>query len=159
MTLPTSYSWFPVGERLRVDYEAPQGRRVNAIGAYFTHGPEAGRFAYQSWAIVPKSQAKKQRKTPEQVAAAYGLGADEVGPINAARFVSFVWQIAGRSHDAPQGWTRERPLCLVLDNYSVHKSQTVKDALSFLAAADVHLLFLPSYSPGLSEMGLSFQLR
>jgi DDE superfamily endonuclease len=40
----------------------------------------------------------------------------------------------------------------VLDNYSVHKSQTVQEALPRLAAADVHLLFLPSYSPELSAM-------
>src|SRR5262245_57342089 len=33
-TLPTSYSWYPVGERLKVPYEAPQGRRVNALGLY-----------------------------------------------------------------------------------------------------------------------------
>ena len=31
---------------LRIAYEAPQGRRVNAIGAYFTHGPIAGRFCF-----------------------------------------------------------------------------------------------------------------
>ncbi|MDP9313901.1 MAG: transposase, partial [Chloroflexota bacterium] len=73
MTLPRCRSWFPAGERLKVAYEAPQGRRVNAIGAHFTHGPQAGRFEAQSWACLPKSRAKKQRKTADQVAAAHGL--------------------------------------------------------------------------------------
>ena len=63
MTLPVCCSWFPVGERLAVPYEAPQGRRVNAIGAHFTHGPEAGRLAYQTWAALPRSRAKRPRDT------------------------------------------------------------------------------------------------
>ncbi len=41
---------------------------------------------------------------------------------------------------------------VVLDNYSVHKSQTVADACSQLQAADVHLVYLPSYSPELSRI-------
>ena len=64
MTLPPSYSWFPRGARLRVPYEAAQGRRVNAIGAYFTHGPRAGRLEYQTWAALPKSRAKTRRTSP-----------------------------------------------------------------------------------------------
>jgi hypothetical protein len=44
LTLPTTYRWYPQGQRLRVPSPAPQGRRVNVIGAYFTHGPEAGRL-------------------------------------------------------------------------------------------------------------------
>jgi phosphate-selective porin len=35
MTLPITYSWSPLAERLKIAYEAPQGRRVNAIGGYF----------------------------------------------------------------------------------------------------------------------------
>lgn len=128
MTLPVCRSWFPVGARLAVPYEAPQGRRVNAIGAHFTHGPAAGRFAYQTWAALPKSRAKQPRKTPAEVAAAHGLPLDEVGPIDSERFLAFVWHLAGRAADAPAGWRRERPLMVVLDNYSVHTSQTVAAA-------------------------------
>ena len=73
MTLPTCYSWFPIGKVLRIPYEAPQGRRVNAIGAYFSHGRLAGKFVFETYASLPKSRAKKQRKTPEQIAAAHGL--------------------------------------------------------------------------------------
>jgi hypothetical protein len=147
MTLPTTYSWFLQGERLQVPYEAPQGRRVNAIGAHFTHGPAAGRLEYQSWAVLPKSRAKKQRKTAEERAAAHGLTEDEVGPIDAERLVGFLWQIAGRPSDAPREWQRERPLMIALDNYSVHTSQTVQEAQPYLAAADVHLVFLARYCP------------
>ncbi len=152
MTLPPCGSWFLEGERLRVPYAAPQGRRVNVLGAHFTHGPEAGRLAYQSWASLPKSRAKKQRKTAEQVAAAHGLRLDEVGPIDSERLVAFVWRAAGRADEAAEGWQRERPLMVVLDNYSVHTSQTVADAERVLQAANIHLVYLPSYSPELSRI-------
>jgi hypothetical protein len=152
MTLPPCCSWFLEGERLCVPYEAPQGRRVNVIGAHFTHGPEAGRFEFQSWACLPKSRAKQQRKTPEQLAAAHGLRVEEVGPIDSARLVAFVWHVAGRPPEAQEGWQRERPLMVVLDNYSVHKSQLVRDVEQQLASAGVHLVYLPSYSPELSRI-------
>ena len=152
MTLPPCGSWFPVGAQLRVPYEAPHGRRVNVIGAHFTHGPEAGRFEYQSWASLPKSRAKKQRTTLEQQAAAQGLRVEEVGPIDAERVLAFVWRVAGRPAEVPAGWQRVRPLKVVVDNYSVHTSQTVVEALPALAAAGVQLVNLPSYSPELSRI-------
>lgn len=65
MTLPTCYSWFPIGKVLRIPYEAPQGRRVNAIGAYFSHGAMACRFLFETYAALPKSRDKKQRKSAE----------------------------------------------------------------------------------------------
>lgn len=37
-TLPTAYSWALPGQRKRVPYESPQGRRVNAIVAYRAYG-------------------------------------------------------------------------------------------------------------------------
>lgn len=152
MTQPTCYSWFPVGERLCIPYEAPQGRRVNAIGGYFSHGPLAGRFVFQSWAQLPPHARKAKRKTPEQVAASYGLTLDTVGAIDATRFVAFLWHLAGRPQDAPVTWKRERPLMIIVDNYSVHKSDDVQLALPFLEQADIYLLYLPSYCPQLSEI-------
>lgn len=128
MTLPTTYRWFPRGHRLRIPYQASEGRRVNAIGAYITHGPGAGRLLSRTWASLPKSRAKRRRKSLDQMAAAHGLTADEVGPIDSERLVTFIWEVAGRPQDAPSSWQRERPLMLVLDNYSVHKSQVVATA-------------------------------
>ena len=116
MTLPPSYSWSPVGQPLLVPYEAPQGRRVNAIGGYFSHGPQAGTFAYAVYAGLPKHNSKKQRNSPEEVAASYGLSLSEVGPIDSARFLAFVWQLAGRAPVYTDGWKRQRPLVIVLDN-------------------------------------------
>lgn len=152
MTLPTCYSWFSLGEVLRIPYEAPQGRRVNAIGAYFSHGPLAGRFLFETYASLPKSKAKKQRKTPEQIAATHGLSAAEVGPIGTERFLAFVWRVAGRPEGSCETWRRGRPLYLVLDNYSVHTGLAVQAAVAALESANVFLFYLPSYSPELSDI-------
>ncbi len=152
MTLPTCYSWFALGEVLRIAYEAPQGRRVNAIGAYFSHGPMAGRFLFETYASLPKSKAKKQRKAAEQIAAGHGLTAAEIGPIGSERFLSFVWRVAGHAENDAEHWKRERPLYLVLDNYSVHTGQAVQGSVAALEAANVFLFYLPSYSPELSEI-------
>jgi hypothetical protein len=152
LTLPTTYSWFLQGERLRVPYQAPQGRRVNALGAYFTHGPQAGRLEYQSWAVLPKSRAKTPRTTPQERAAAHGLSVEEVGPIDAQRLLAFLWQIAGRPADAVADWKRARPLVVALDNYSVHTGAAVTAARPLLEAANVHLLYLARYCPEQSEI-------
>jgi hypothetical protein len=137
---------------LRIPYEAPQGRRVNAIGAYFSHGPRAGRFDFETFASLPKSRAKKQRKSPEAVAAAHGLTLGEVGPIDAERFLRFVWRVAGRPEVCAQDWRREIPVVIVLDNYSVHHSDAVAEALPMLEAANVFFFYLPAYSPQLSKI-------
>jgi len=147
LTLPTTYSWVPRGQRLRVPYQAPQGRRVNVIGAYVTHGPAAGRLDDRSWAVRPKSRAKKPRITPEERASAQGLTVDEVGPIDAERLVAFLWHVAGRPTAAPPTWRRARPLVIALDNYSVHTGQTVAAAQPELAAANVQLVYLARYCP------------
>ena len=152
MTLPPSYGWYPVGEPLCIPYEASQGRRVNAIGAYFKAGANAGRFEYETYATLPKSKAKKHRKTKEEQAAASGLSAEQVGPIDADRFLAFVWKVAGRPPIFAEHWKRERPLMIKVDNYSVHKSEKVRAALPALEAADVFLVYLPSYSPELSDI-------
>jgi len=152
MTLPTCYSWFPIGKVLRIPYEAPQGRRVNAIGIYFSHGPMAGKFEFETYASLPKNRAKKQRKTQSQIAAAHGLTPEEVGPIDSRRFLRFIWRAAGRPDVYTEGWKRERPLWIVLDNYSVHHSRLVQDAIPELEAANVFFFYLPSYSPELSDI-------
>jgi len=152
MTLPTSYSWFSIGKVLRIPYEAPQGRRVNAIGAYFSHGPRAGHFDFETYASLPKSQARKPRKTPQERAAAQGLTLAEGGPIDSERFLTFVWRLAGRPAPSAENWKRDIPLYIVADNYSVHTSTPVAEAIPALEAANVFFFYLPSYSPELSEI-------
>jgi DDE superfamily endonuclease len=150
MTLPGCYSWTLTGMRLTVPYEAPQGRRVNGLGAYCTHGVEAGRFVYELCASLPKNTAKKQRKTPEEQAAKHGLQGEQVGKIDGERFVQFVWRVAGRPERYPEGWQRQRPLLLVIDNYSVHQGERVQEERAAWAAAGITVFYLPSYSPELS---------
>jgi hypothetical protein len=101
-----------VGERLWIPYEAPQGRRVNAIGAYFSHGPLAGRCEFETYARLPESRAKKRRVSLAEQAAAHGLGVEEVGPIDSERYLRFVWQIAGRPELYPADWRRDRELVI-----------------------------------------------
>ena len=151
MTLPTNYSWYPKGERLLIPYEAPQGRRVNAIGGYISHGVQAGQFTFATYVALPASRAKQPRPLSEQ-AAAHGLREEEVGPIDSERFLQFVWSFAGRPVVHPADWERERPLAIWLDNYSVHKSERVKAELPALERAGITLHYLPSYSPKLSKI-------
>jgi DDE superfamily endonuclease len=151
-TLPTNYSWSGRGQRIIVAYEAPQGRRVNALGAYFTHGPAAGTLLTQTWARVPPRRAKKPRKTAAEVAAAHGLGEEELGVLDSARFIAFIWMVAGRPAGAAADWVRERPLEIILDNYSVHTSGAVRAMREEWKAAGIQLRYLPAYSPELSAI-------
>ena len=76
----------------------------------------------------------------------------EVGAIDSERFLAFLWLLAGRPAIHLSDWKRSRPLWIVLDNCSVHKSAEVKAAQADLEAADIHLFYLPAYSPQLSEI-------
>ena len=119
-TLPTGYSWGRLGTRLVVPYEAPQGRRVNVVGALAPDGPDGPRFLYQT-----------RRKAD--------------GRFDAAALVAFLERLA-------QAGAPGRPCVVVLDNYSVHHSQAVKDALPGLAERGVRLWYLPPYSPELNPI-------
>lgn len=152
MTLPTSYGWYPVGERLRVPFEASQGRRVNGIGLVVTHGPEAGRFEVDLRAKLPKDQSKKATKSLEARAREHGVRPEEVGTIDAGLALAFLWSAAGRPVNAPADWKRERPLFVYLDNYSVHTSKQFKAARPALEAANIFVVYLPAYSPELSDI-------
>jgi hypothetical protein len=156
-TLPTGYSWSRVGQRLTVPYEAPQGRRVNVIGAYFTHGPLAGKLETARYVRLPKRPGKPDKDRLAEQAAAYGVPVEAVGPIDSERFIAFIWRLSGRPEGAGHGWARERPLVIVLDNYSVHKSAAVKAARREWAAAGVLLWYLPAYSPELSRIEAIWQ--
>lgn len=122
------------------------------MGAYFSHGPLAGEFPFVSYASLPKSTAKQPRKSATEQALAHELFPEEVGTLDAEVFLAFLWLIAGRGPEPGKEWRRERPLMVVLDNYSVHKSERVQQELPALVAADIHLVYLPAYSPELSEI-------
>jgi hypothetical protein len=141
-----------VGERLSIPYEAPQGRRVNAIGLYCSQGPAAGRFLFETAASLPEQRAKKARKSLAEQAAAHGLRPEQVGKIDSERLIAFIWKAAGRPPVHAAQWRRERPLVIWLDNYSVHKSERVQAELPEWEQAGITLCYLPSYSPELSRM-------
>jgi hypothetical protein len=133
-----------------VRYVAPEGRQVNVIGAYFSHGQQVGEFQYECLAKLPQRGTK--RKSLAERAEPHGVTGAEVGTIDSERFLAFVWRLAGRPAVAAESWRRERPVVIVVDNYSVHKSALVQAALPSLAAAGIVLFYLPSYSPELSAM-------
>jgi hypothetical protein len=124
-TLPTCYTWAREGTRPLVPYEAPQGRRVNVIGALAIAGP-APRLV---WASRCSGQ----------------------GRLDSAAFLDFVSrQVAGLPAPwdrLPEGYVRPRPCTIVLDNYSVHRSKVVQ-----AARAGITFYFLPPYSPELSAI-------
>ena len=83
---------------------------MNAIGAFFSHGPQAGRFLFETYAALPKSRAKKKpRKSLSEIAAQHGLAAAQVGALDAGRLLAFVWKVAGRPAIFADGWKRKRP--------------------------------------------------
>jgi hypothetical protein len=121
-TLPTGYGWSRLGRRLVVPYEAPQGRRVNVVGALAPYDPTGPRLVYET------------RRKAE-------------GRYDAAAHLAFVRRLAGEVA-SPQ----MRPCVVVLDNYSVHHSQPVTAALPELATACIHFCFLPPCSPDLNPI-------
>lgn len=125
-TLPTGFSWGRLGTRLVVPYEAPQGRRVNVVGALAPYAPGGPRLVY------------KTRRKAE-------------GRYDAAAHLAFVCWLAGRTADSPPA-AAARPCVIVLDNYSVHHSQAVKAACPALTDANIHFWYLPPYSPELNAI-------
>jgi hypothetical protein len=161
MSQPTTTTWGPVGYPRRVPYEAPQGRRLNVIGGYFSHGPQRGEFRFATFANIPKLKQRADgtvRKALAQQAADHGLQEEDVGVIDSEVFLAFVWQLAGRPPEAPPEWRRERPLMVVVDNYSVHTSARVKWERRQLEAADIFLVYLPAYSPELSRIEVQWKV-
>lgn len=124
-TLPQGYTWARQGVRAIVPYEAPQGRRVNAIGALVPFGDEP-RLAYASRTTSFK-------------------GGD---------VLEFIWKQIGRMStpvgEVPQSFVREKRCVVVLDNYSPHHSKEIKECSDALEAAGIELFYLPPYSPELN---------
>jgi len=111
------------------------------VGALFY---KSQRFAFATLAKAPQPK----RKAVSSVAA--GLAAEELGTLNAEVLIGFIWRMAGRPEEASEGWHRDKPLIVVLDNYPVHKGARFAEERAKWRAADIDLFFLPSYSPELS---------
>jgi len=125
--MPTGYTWARIGERKIVPYEAPEGRRVNVVGALFPFDPAGPSLIFES------------RCNGE-------------GKYDTEAHLRFVHRVASLPAVLPEGYRRERPCIIVLDNYSVHHSQLVKDKMPVLEAAGVRFFFLPPYSPEMNAI-------
>lgn len=125
-TLPTGYTWGRRGYRVVVPYQAPQGRRVNVVGALAPYAQQGPRLHFAT-----------RRKAD--------------GPYDAAAHLAFVRQIAGLPPDAATGH-RARPCVVVLDNYAVHHAAVVKAAMPLLQAQGLTFCYLPPYSPELNPI-------
>ena len=131
--MPTSYTWAREGTRPLLRYEAPQGRRVTALGALAPFGPQP-RFVYET-----------------RLAGAGKLDGEALLDFVGREIVGVA---GGRAalEALPAAYRRERPCTLVLDNYGVHHSKPVKAALPKLEAIGVAFYYLPPYSPKLNRI-------
>ncbi len=68
------------------------------------------------------------------------------GRYDATAHLAFIHRIAAASRPD------RRPCIVVLDNDSVHHSQSVKAALPALTDANIHFWYLPPYSPELNAI-------
>ena len=125
-TLPTGGAWARRGRRLVVPHEAPEGRRVNAVGALAPYAAGGPRLLYET-----------RRKAD--------------GRYDAAAHLAFVRRVADAAAERPPA-PRARPCVIVADNYSVHHAAAVKDATPELEAAGVSFCYLPPYSPELNPI-------
>ena len=132
-TLPTSYTWAREGTRPLLRYAAPQGRRVNVLGAFAPFGPQP-RFVYES------------RLTGEGK-----LDGDALLGFVCREIVGLAGGRAALDH-VPTDYRRVRPCTIALDNYGVHHSKPVKAALPNLAALGGSFSYLPPYSPKLNRI-------
>jgi hypothetical protein len=126
-TLPLGYTWAREGTRPLVLYEAPQGRRINVVGALAPFGSNP-RLVYRSRA----------------------------GKIDSSVLLSFLWHdLAGMTTpvgQVPENYQAGRLRVIVMDNYSVHRSQEVKAQLAALQAIGMVFFYLPPYCPDLNRI-------
>ncbi len=132
-TLPTSYTWAREGTRPLLRYEAPQGRRVNVLGAFAPFGPQP-RFVYES-----------------RLAGEGTLDGDALLDFVCREIVGLAGGRAALNH-VPTDYRRGRPCTVALDNYGVHHSKPGKAALPKLEALGVSFYYLPAYSPKLNRI-------
>lgn len=107
-------------------HEAPEGRRVNVVGAWAPYDPAGAHLVFET------------------------RRADE-GKYDGVAHLHFVTHIVAGLPDArPPDYQRSRPCVIVVDNYAVHHSRVVKAEIPALKTAGVRFFFLPPYSPELN---------
>lgn len=107
-------------------HEAPEGRRVNVVGAWAPYDPAGAHLVFET------------------------RRADE-GKYDGAAHLQFVTHhVAGLPDARPPEYRRSRPCVIVVDNYAVHHSRVVKAEIPALKTAGVSFFFLPPYSPELN---------
>ena len=112
-TLPIGYSWARAGQRKTVAYEPPQRRRVNVVGALSS---ERDRLLFE---CRPKSE----------------------GRYDGDAHLRFVRKIQGQiAQERFRSRRPQRPLWIVLDNYSVHHCGAVNDEGAALATEGIAFL-------------------
>ena len=125
--MPTGYTWARRKTRALVRDEPPQRRRLNVLGALAVGGPTPGLV----WT-------------------------EPAGKLDSAAFLAFVWRdgagLPAPPGELPLGYRRARPCAIVLDNYSVHRSQEVQVARPGLGRVGVEFFYLPPYSPELNRI-------
>jgi transposase len=128
-SLPLSYTWAREGVRPLLRFEAAERRRVNVLGAWAPLGAQPA-FTYTT----------------------------TTGTLTSAAIREFLWRDLGALPtplgEVPAGFGRERPLVVVLDNASTHVSTVFKAHRALLAQVDIHLFYLPTYSPHLNPLEL-----
>ncbi len=122
---------------------------TTGLGAAWAGAEAAVATAEASLEVV--TQAARRVELAE-AAQRHGVAWWDFGVCTATVLLAFLYQLAGRPLDAPEDWRRERPLWVVLDNYSVHRCRAVQAAQAALAAANIHLYYLPPYSPELNRI-------
>lgn len=147
-----AYQQNPEAVRRWKEEEFPAIRaRAREVGADVYFGDESGvrtdHHAGTTWAPVgqtPVVEVTGERKGVNMISAVSPSGMLKFdvffGGCNGAVFVEFLKKLM---HDAP------RPVYLILDNLSVHKSKIVKDYVNSLDG-QLTLFFLPGYSPELN---------
>lgn len=115
-----------MGERKVVRFEAPEGRRINVVGAWAPFDPCGAHLVFQT------------RRMDE-------------GKYDAVAHLQFVTErVAELPPERSLDYRRSRPCVIVLDNYAVHHSKVVKAEIPSLKQAGVRFFFLPKYSPELN---------
>lgn len=143
--LPLRYTWAREGTRPLARYEAPQGRRVNVLGALAPFGPPGTqpRFLYESRLA---SEGKL-----DSVGLLDFICREIVGLRDGyAALTSLASDPTALA--ATRRARRALPTTIALDNYGVHHSKVVKAALPTLAALGVSFYYLPPYSPKLNRI-------